>query len=378
MPGPSSTAIKGPSLISEQTLIGLLLAVLAIASDSAWAGQSHEAKNVTAPVVETYAGRPEIDAFAQELGRLGLDPAFVRTTLQQAHKLDSVRNAIKPLPAGVRNNWQTYRSRVLDEKNIGSGTRFWKENEAALALAAQLYGVPEPVIVGILGVETRYGHNSGHYRVLDALATLAFDFPAGVKDRAAYFRGQLAEFFLWCARAQCEPLSVHGSYAGAIGMPQFMPENIDRFGVDFDRDGRINLQSPADAIGSVARFLALHGWVRDLPPCISVDVANARLVTLLEPDIVPSFYYWQLEILGAKPLAPLPPWEKFALVELQNGDAASEYFLGSRNFFVLTRYNRSAYYAKAVLELGQAVAEARRQELTTAQWDAAQKPSKNR
>ncbi len=355
----------------------MLLALLASAGDTAWARQHHKAKRAEPPVVETYAGRPEIEAFVQELAQLGLDAAYVRTTLQQAHKLESVRNAIKPLPPGVRKNWQAYRTRVLEEEHIRAGTRFWTENEAALALAAKLYGVPEPVILGILGVETRYGHNSGNYRVLDALATLAFDFPAGVKDRSPYFRGELAEFFLWCARSQCAPLSVRGSYAGAIGMLQFMPENIDRFGADLDGDGRVNLQSPADAIGSVARFLALHGWVRDLPPCISVNVDNAQLATLLEPDIVPSFVYWQLQALGARPLAPLPPWEKFALVELQNGDAPSEYFLGSRNFFALTRYNRSAYYAKAVLELGQAVAEARSQEKMAALGQQAQKPAAN-
>ena len=224
---------------------------------------------------------------------MGLDPAYVRTTLQQAHKLESVRNAIKPLPAGVRKNWQSYRAHFINEQHVRAGTRFWSENEAALALAANLYGVPEPVIMGILGMETLYGQNSGNYRVLDALASLAFDFPEGVKDRSAYFRGELAQFFLWCARSQCAPLSVHGSYAGAIGMPQFMPDNIDRFGADLDGDGRVNLQSPADAIGSVARYLALHGWARNLPPCISVDVDNARLTTLLEPDIVPSFDYWQ-------------------------------------------------------------------------------------
>ena len=367
-------------MIPERALTGvLLLAVLAGASDAAWArhNKHYKAKHAQPPVLETYAGRPEVEAFAQELARLGLDAVFVRTTLEHAHKLESVRNAIKPLPAGVRRNWQAYRSRVLDEEHIRAGTRFWTENETALALAAKLYGVPESVILGILGAETLYGRNSGNYRVLDALATLAFDFPGGVKDRSPYFRGELAEFFLWCARTQCAPLSVHGSYAGAIGMPQFMPENIERFGADLDGDSRVNLQNPADAIGSVARFLALHGWVRDLPPCISVNVDNAQLATLLEPDIVPSFVYWQLQALGARPLAPLPPWEKFALVEMQNGDAPSEYFLGSRNFFVLTRYNRSAYYAKAVLELGQAIAEARSQEKMAALGQQAQKPAAN-
>jgi membrane-bound lytic murein transglycosylase B len=380
MPGPSSIAIKGPSLNPERALIGvMLLAVLASASDAAWARHKkrHKAQRTIRPVVETYAGRPEIEAFAQELARQGLDAAYVSTTLQQARKLESVRNAIKPLPSGVRSNWRAYRSHFVNAEHVQGGVRFWTEHEAALSRAAELYGVPQPVILGILGVETCYGRNSGTYRVLDTLATLAFDFPQGVKDRSRYFRGELAEFFLWCARSQCEPYSVRGSYAGAVGMPQFMPENIARFGVDFDGDGCVDLQEPADAIGSVARFLALHGWVRDLAPCFSVNVEDARLGALLEPDIVPSFGDSQLEALGAKAVAALPAGEKFALVELQNSESPSEYFLGSRNFFVLTRYNRSAYYAKAVLELGQAVAEARKEWQMAGPGQQAEKPVAN-
>ena len=364
MPAPSSIAIKGPSLILERGLIGLMtLAVLVSASDAAWARRTHhhKTKRVRPPWVETYAGRPEVKIFAQKLAQQGLDAAYVKATLNKARRLESVRHAIKPLSAGGRKNWKAYRARFVDEEHVQAGARFWKENEAALASSASLYGVPEFITLGILGVETFYGRNTGNYRVLDALATLAFDFPQGVKDRSSYFQTELAEFLLWCAKSQCAPLSVRGSYAGAIGMPQFMPENIERYGVDFDGDGSISLEDPADAIGSVARFLALHGWVRDLSPCFSVNLENAQLATLLEPDILPSFDSGQLEALGAKSPVTLPPQEKFALVELQNGDAPSEHFLGSQNFFVLTRYNRSAYYAKAVLELGQAIAEARLQ-----------------
>ncbi|HYP68229.1 MAG TPA: lytic murein transglycosylase B [Thiobacillaceae bacterium] len=346
----------------------MLFAVLASASDASWAkhNKRHKGWRTRPQVVETYAGRPEIEVIARELATQGVDPAFVRNALRQARKLEAVRKAIKPPPAGARKNWQAYRARFLDQEHIQAGTRFWTDNEAPLTQATKLFGVPEAVIVGILGVETRYGRNSGRYRVLDALATLSFDYPRGGKDRAAYFRGELAAFLLWCARSQCAPLSVHGSYAGAIGMAQFMPENIERFGMDLDGDGRIDLQNAPDAIGSVARFLALHGWVRDLLPCFSVNADGAQLATLLQPDIEPSFDYRQLEALGARATAALPPAERFAFVKLQNGDAPNQYFLGSRNFFVLTRYNRSAYYAKAVLELGQAVAEARGREQMTA------------
>jgi peptidoglycan lytic transglycosylase B len=151
---------------------------------------------------------------------------------------------------------------------------------------------------------------------------------------------------------------VYGSYAGAVGMPQFMPENIDKYGVDFDGDGRVDLQSPADAIGSVARFLSMHGWTPHLSPTFAVDVGGAQLASLLAPDVIPTFSYWQLQAHGAKLLEALPPWEKFALVELQNGNDPSSYFIGTNNFFVLNLYNASAYYAKAVLDLGQEVEKA--------------------
>jgi Membrane-bound lytic murein transglycosylase B len=224
-----------------------------------------------------------------------------------------------------------------------------------LSRAGHQFGVPVEVIVGIIGVETFYGRHTGRFRVVDALATLAFDYPTEGRDRSAYFREQLAHFFVWCAKEQCQPPDIRGSYAGAMGIPQFMPENIHRYGTDFDGDGHVDLDNPVDAIGSVARFLARHGWVRELEPVFPVGVEGAQLEPLLAPDILPTFTPEQLAAYGAQPLNALPQREVFALVELQNGDADSEYVLGSRNFFVLTRYNRSSYYAMAVLQLGREV-----------------------
>lgn len=305
---------------------------------------------------ETYAGRPEAEAFANEMMQRGLDSVWVQQTLDEAQKLESVRRAVRPLPSGQRKNWQAYRERFLDPQRIEAGKQFLQQHAETLKRASHQYGVPLDVIVGILGVETFYGRNAGRFRVVDSLATLAFDYPAeDGKDRSAYFREQLAQFFIWCAKEQCQPLSVTGSYAGAMGMPQFMPENIHRYGTDFDGDGHINLHNPVDAIGSVARFLDLHGWVRQLDPVYSVDLADANLGPLLEPDILPVFTPAQLADYGAQPLMPLPQWARYALVELQNGDGASEHVLGSWNFYALTRYNRSSYYAMAVLALGQRV-----------------------
>ncbi len=308
-----------------------------------------------APLVETYANRMETAAFADDMAARGLDADWVRQALGQARKLESVRRAVRPFPAGQRKNWQVYRQRFIEPARIDAGRAFAQRHAAQLARASQQYGVPVEVILGILGVETFYGRDTGRYRVVDALATLAFDYPVvDGKDRSAYFREQLAHFFQWCAKEQCDPLKVTGSYAGAIGLPQFMPENIHLHGTDFNGDGHLDLFDPADAIGSVARFLARHGWVPQLAPTAEVELTGAQpqMATLLAPDIIPTFTYQQLMFYGARPQTPLPLWEKYALVELQNGEAESVYILGSRNFFALTRYNRSSYYAMAVLELG--------------------------
>ncbi len=306
---------------------------------------------------DPYGIMPKAGEFAAEMEGRGLDAAWVREVLGQAQILESVRRAVMPMAPGQRKNWQAYRERFVEPGRTEAGVQFMQQHAETLMRAGHQFGVPVEVIVGIIGVETYYGRHTGRYRVVDALATLAFAYPddEGAKDRSPYFHEQLAHFFAWCAKEQCQPLEIRGSYAGATGIPQFMPENIHRYGTDFDGDGHIDLNNPVDAIGSVARFLARHGWVRELEPIFAVDVAQAQLEPLLAPDILPSFTAAQLEQHGAQPLAELPQREIYALVELQNGDGDSEYVLGSRNFFALTRYNRSSYYAMAVLQLGQAV-----------------------
>ncbi len=339
-----------------QVMFTALLAALigGTCTDALARGKRHVAKK--APKPETYAGRLEAEMFASDMANRGVDATWVQQSLSQAQKLESVINAVKPGPGGQRKNWEAYRDRFVEPVRTEAGRQFMQEYAEPLNRASSWFGIPPEVIVGILGVETIYGRNTGSYRVVDSLATLAFDYPKeGGRDRSTYFREQLAQFFEWCAKERCQPLSVTGSYAGAMGMPQFMPGNIHRYGMDFDGDGHIDLFNPVDAIGSVARFLALHGWVRQLVPTVGVDVEGADLDPLLEPDILPTFTSVQLVVHGAKPHATLLPWEKYALVELQNGDDVSDYVLGTRNFYVLTRYNRSSYYAMAVLELGRQV-----------------------
>jgi membrane-bound lytic murein transglycosylase B len=310
---------------------------------------------------ETYAGREEAVDFAQELAaRAGLDASAVIEALAQAQKIEVVRKLIMPAPAGAKKNWRGYRARFIDSVRINAGLQFWQENEAALQRAEETYGVPAQIIVGIIGVETVYGRNMGSFRAIDALATLAFDFPPGRSDRSPYFKEQLGFLFTWCAKEGYDPLTIKASYAGAIGIGQFMPESILKHGVDFDGSGHIDLRaSPADAIGSVAKYLADYGWVKDLAPSLRVNVDRANLQTLLAPDITPSFDAQALQDNGIEIIEPLPVNENFALIELQNSDTRSDYALGTRNFYVITRYNRSSYYAMSVVDLGREVARAR-------------------
>jgi len=200
--------------------------------------------------------------------------------------------------------------------------------------------------------------------VLDALATLSFDFPAGRRDRSPYFRSELEELLVLARREGKDPASLRGSYAGAWGLPQFMPGSINRHAIDYDQDGRIDLMhSPADVIGSVANYMANHGWQRGMPTHFSVlpPADAAARTTLLGPDILPSFTATQMSSLGAElDAAGQAHGGQLALVELQNGADAPQFVAGTANFYAITRYNWSSYYAMAVIELGAALAEQRR------------------
>jgi membrane-bound lytic murein transglycosylase B len=311
-------------------------------------------------VAIAYADRADVRAFAAELAeRHGLTLDWVTEQLAQARLQPAAQRLMMPPPAGTAKNWAAYRDRFVEPQRIAAGVRFWDDHDNWLARAEAQWGVPAEIVVGVVGVETFYGRILGNFRVLDVLATLAFDFPAGRSDRSAFFRGELEAFLLLCRREGLAPGVPRGSYAGAIGLPQFMPSSINRYAVDFDGDGRIDLgASAADAIGSVANYLAAHGWQRDLPITYDVAVpvdASAR-ATLLQPDIVPSFDAARMAALGAELDAAGRSHEGLlALVELQNGTAAPTYVAGTQNFYALTRYNWSSYYAMAVIALGEAV-----------------------
>ena len=313
----------------------------------------------------SYANQPAVreaaDAIAQSHT---LSRTWVRATLAQAQMLPEVVRAVTPAPdPGVR-NWQTYRNRMVEPVRIQAGVQFWLRNAKALEQAERQTGVPASLVVGILGVETLYGKRMGKYRVLDALTTLAFDFPAShpkAPARAAYFLQELEAFLVWCQATGRDPLTVRGSYAGAMGMAQFMPSSWQKYAVDFDADGQIDLfDNSNDAIGSVANYLAAFGWKAGMPTHypVQLDATRMDMPALLEKDILPSMSPAQMAERGAMlPPQALDHAGQLALIELVNGaDAPASYVAGTDNFYVVTRYNWSSYYAMAVIELGQSVA----------------------
>ncbi len=308
---------------------------------------------------------PAVLAFAAEHApSLNQSPEQLAALLAKARILPSVQRLIMPTPAGTAKDWMAYRDRFVEPRRLQAGLAFWEANAEALARAEERYGVPAEIVLGIIGVETFYGRIMGGFRILDALATLTFDFPAGRSDRSPFFREELHQFLLLCQRDGLDPLTLKGSYAGAMGLGQFMPGSWMRHAVDFDGDGHADLiNSPVDAIGSIANFLAQHGWQRALPTdyTVAAPAGTAERAQLLAPDVRPSFTPAQMQALGARlSEAGQEHSGKLALVELQMGDAAPVYVAGTENFYVLTRYNQSAYYAMAVISLGRKLGQMRR------------------
>jgi membrane-bound lytic murein transglycosylase B len=249
-------------------------------------------------------------------------------------------------------SWQAYRALFLTPQRIEAGAEFRQRHRQSLARATELYGVPEEIIVAIIGVETVYGRNTGGYRVIDALTTLAFDY----RPRAEFFRAELEHFLLYARDAGIDTLALKGSYAGAIGIPQFMPGSYRRYAVDLDGDGRQDLSgSFADAIGSVANFLKSHGWETGQPVAFPAQVQGENYRKLVDAGIKPVYRCSDFAGFNVSAGGETGPDTPCALIELPTPGEASQYLAGRNNFYVLTRYNRSSLYAAAVLDLAQAV-----------------------
>ncbi|ABF04888.1 murein hydrolase B [Shigella flexneri 5a str. M90T] len=306
-----------------------------------------------------FANNPNAQQFIDKMvNKHGFDRQQLQEILSQAKRLDSVlrlmdnqapTTSVKP-PSGPNGAWLRYRKKFITPDNVQNGVVFWNQYEDALNRAWQVYGVPPEIIVGIIGVETRWGRVMGKTRILDALATLSFNYPR----RAEYFSGELETFLLMARDEQDDPLNLKGSFAGAMGYGQFMPSSYKQYAVDFSGDGHINLWDPVDAIGSVANYFKAHGWVKGDQVAI---MANGQAPGL--PNGFKTKYsISQLAAAGLTPQQPLGNHQQASLLRLDVG-TGYQYWYGLPNFYTITRYNHSTHYAMAVWQLGQAVALAR-------------------
>ncbi|WP_298184174.1 lytic murein transglycosylase B [uncultured Pseudomonas sp.] len=302
-----------------------------------------------------YQQSPLVAEFVGEMTRdYGFAGEQLVSMFAEVERKQAILDAISR-PAEKVKQWKDYRPIFITDARINKGVEFWKQHEATLARAEAEYGVSAQVIVAIIGVETSYGGNTGSYRVMDALSTLAFDYP----PRAPFFRKELREFLLLTREEQVEPLSLKGSYAGAMGLPQFMPSSFRAYAVDFDGDGHINIwTNPVDAIGSVASYFKRHGWQPGQPVVSAATVKGAQVEQGLTVGLDPVKNAAELRALGwssADPLADELPVTAFRL----EGAEGTEHWLGLPNFFVITRYNRSVMYAMAVNQLAELLVETR-------------------
>ncbi|WP_236071078.1 lytic murein transglycosylase B [Paraburkholderia domus] len=318
-------------------------------------------------IPQRYANNPNVDAFISDMSaRYDFDEAALHALFARVSYSATAVKLVTPSPSPTIKNWRVYQSRFLDQVRINAGVRFWRANQATLQRAYEEFGVPPEVVVGIIGVETIYGRFMGNFRVLDALTTLSFDYPntANRADRQATFRKNLEDYLVWTRDSQIDPTTVLGSYTGAIGIPQFLPSSIVQYAVSYDGNKQIDLRtSQADAIGSVANYLRQNGWENGRPvvwkigmDAGSLGVAQAAADGKPEP-------HWPLDQLLRAGLLLNEPGVDIAseagtpvtVVDLPSPGRGTEYMLGLKNFYVLTRYNRSFFYALAVYQLGQRV-----------------------
>jgi membrane-bound lytic murein transglycosylase B len=318
-------------------ILGTLLLTTCIASASA--AQS------------TFASDPAVIDFARDMEqRHGFNADAMLKQFGQTGPNAKVLQLIKPPASPTQRSWERYRPRFLNSIRIDGGVRFWQENRTALTRARAMYGVPEEMIVAIIGVETVYGRNTGSFSVMEALATLAFNYPR----RADFFREELEQFFLLARENNMEATSIKGSFAGAIGIPQFMPGSQRRYAVDFDGDQRVDLSnSIEDAIGSVARFLEQHGWQAGQPVAVPAQVNGEPDRALIEAGIRPSLKATDLAQRGVT--GNVDSEATLTLIDLVSPGRATEYWLGYENFYVITRYNRSSFYAMSVFQLAEEI-----------------------
>lgn len=308
-----------------------------------------------------YADRDDVQAFIDELVAEGLDRDHVSTLLAGAQRQESILESIAR-PAERTMSWGEYQRLFIQEERIQQGEAFWREHREWFDRAEQTSGVPAEIILAIIGVETRYGRHKGNWRVIDALATLGFDYP----PRAAFFREELKHLFRLEKEAGIDPMTATGSYAGAMGYPQFISSSYRAYAVDFNDDGRIDLlNSPADAIGSVANYLREHRWQKGLPVAARARIEGNDYGEMFSTDYRLRLTLAEAANQGASPLScednhgfcfDLPADTRVAALELDGANGA-EFWFTTNNFYAITRYNHSHLYAMAVYQLSRKLAE---------------------
>jgi len=308
----------------------------------------------------SYLQREDVRAFIGELAGEGFETRDLERVFASARFQPRIVELMQR-PIVDPPKWYEYAPSFLSPERIEGGVAFWNANAAALARAEAQMGVPAEIVVAIVGVETFYGRYTGSHRVIDALSTLAFDYPR----RAPFFRGELKEFLALARDQGLSPLAPRGSYAGAMGLPQFMPGSYRRYAVDFDGDGRVDLwRSPADVVGSVANYLARHDWQRGQPVLLPATVAPEQRDAMLRrldggiSERRPLDAWRQDGVDGVLVPADLSP-EPVGLLALEDDRTSASYWIAFPNFYVITRYNKSRLYASAVFALAQQIRSAR-------------------
>lgn len=308
-----------------------------------------------------YGERDDVQALIDELVAEGLDRERITDLLASAERQEKILEAIAR-PAERTMTWAQYRRLFVQEERIEQGVAFWREHRDWFEKAESEKGVPQEIILAIIGVETRYGRHKGNWRVIDALATLGFDYP----PRATFFRGELKHLFMLEKEAGIDPMTIKGSYAGAMGYPQFISSSYRAYAVDFNGDGRIDLiDSPADAIGSVANYLKEHRWQPGQPIAARARVEGQAYREIFDTDYRLNLTLAEVANKGAHPLScdaghrycfDLPENTRVAALEL-DGEQGAEFWITTNNFYAITRYNHSRLYAMAVYHLSRELAE---------------------
>jgi len=301
----------------------------------------------------TFAEYESRDSVKDFINELAVEDGFNRQQLAEIFEQVEKKQRIIDLmsrPAEKAKPWHEYRQIFVTSTRIASGVEFWKENQATLDRARLEFGIPAEIIVAVIGVETNYGRNTGSFRVMDALSTLAFDYP----PRSRFFRGELRELLLLAREENKYPLDLTGSYAGAMGYGQFIPSSFRAYAIDFDGDGIRDIwRNRVDAIGSVANYFSRHGWEGEGQIAVPVTVVDERVDQFANQGLKPKRSIAELQKAGMGPVA-LPDEELAALFRLKSR-TGWEYWLGLHDFYVVTRYNHSHMYALAVVQLAEGI-----------------------